>query len=89
MSLCEPVSFQSVGLPTQEVWGCLYHVFAPPTSLSSAVGYLFEGFLSIWLKIVQPLVVNFVDFSREVELQSFYSAMLIPSTIILCLDFKT
>ena len=32
VSLCEPVSFQSVGLPTQEIWGCLYHVIAPPTS---------------------------------------------------------
>ena len=24
------VTFQSVGLPTQEVWGWLYHVIAPP-----------------------------------------------------------
>ena len=32
VSLCEPVSFQSVGLPTQEVWGCIYHEIAPPTS---------------------------------------------------------
>ena len=30
--LCEPVSFQSLGLPTQEVWGCLYHIIGPPTS---------------------------------------------------------
>ena len=29
VSLCEPVSFQSVGLPTLEVWGCLYGVIAP------------------------------------------------------------
>ena len=49
------------------------------SSLSSGGGYLFEGFWSIWVKIAQPLVVNFVVFRREVELQSFYSATLIPS----------
>ena len=32
VTLCEPVSFQSVELPTQKVWGCLYHEIAPPTS---------------------------------------------------------
>ena len=32
VSLCEPVSFQSVGLPTQEVWGCLYHEITSHTS---------------------------------------------------------
>jgi len=32
VSLCEPVSFQSVALPTREVWGCLYREIAPPTS---------------------------------------------------------
>ena len=37
------------------------------------------GFRSIWVEIAQPLVVNFVVFRREVELQSFYSAVLIPS----------
>ena len=31
------------------------------------------------MKIAQPLVVNFVVFRREVELQS-YSAILIPSS---------
>uniref|UniRef100_A0A8D1L3G5 Uncharacterized protein n=1 Tax=Sus scrofa TaxID=9823 RepID=A0A8D1L3G5_PIG len=30
------------------------------------------------MKIAQPLVMNFVVFRREVELQSFYSAILIP-----------
>ena len=30
------------------------------------------------MKIDQPFVVNFVDFRREVELQSFSSAILIP-----------
>ena len=84
MGLCEPVSFQSVGLPTQEVWGCLYCEITPPpldvaSSLSSGIGYLFEGFWSIWLKIAQHLVVSFVVFRRAVELQSFYSAILIPS----------
>ena len=39
-----------------------------PSSLSSGVGYLFEGFWSIWLAIAQHLVVNFVVFRREVEL---------------------
>lgn len=43
------------------------------SSFSSGVGYLFEGFRSIWVEIAQPLVVNFVVFRREVELQSFYS----------------
>ena len=37
------------------------------------------GFRSIWVEIAQPLVVNFVVFRREVELQSFYSTILIPS----------
>ena len=32
VSLCVPVTFQSVGLPTWEVWGCLYHLITPPTS---------------------------------------------------------
>ena len=31
------------------------------------------------MKIAQPLVVKFVVFRREVELLSFYSAILIPS----------
>ena len=47
------------------------------SSLSSGVGYVFEGFQSIWLKIAQHLVVNFVVIRREVELQSFYSTILI------------
>ena len=51
------------------------------STLSSGVGCLFEGFWSTWLKISQPLFVNFVVFMREVELQSFYSAVLIPSSL--------
>ena len=31
------------------------------------------------MEMAQSLVVNFVVFRREVELQSFYSAILIPS----------
>ena len=31
------------------------------------------GLWSIWVEIAQSLVVNFVVFRREVELQSFYS----------------
>ena len=61
MSLCDTITFQSVGLPTQEVWGCLYYVITllpldVASSLSSQVGYLFESFQSIWLKVVQHLV---------------------------------
>ena len=37
------------------------------------------GFWSIWVEIAQSLDVNFVVFRREVELQSFSSAVLIPS----------
>ena len=37
------------------------------------------GFRSMWVEIAQSLVMNFVVFRREVELQSFYSAILIPS----------
>ena len=48
------------------------------SSLSSGVGYLFEYLQSIWLKIAQNLFVNFAVFRREVELQFFYSAILIP-----------
>jgi len=33
------------------------------------------GFRSIWVEMAQSLVVNFVVFRREVELQSFCSAI--------------
>ena len=67
------VPFQSVGLPTREVWGCLYRVLPllpldVASSLFSGVGHLYESFWSIWLEIAQYLVVNFVDFRRAVEL---------------------
>ena len=55
------------------------------SSLSFGVGHLFAGFQSIFLKTAQPLVVNFVGFRREVELQSFYSAILIPSLSLISL----
>ena len=32
VNLYDTVTFQSVGLPTQDVWGFLYHIIAPPTS---------------------------------------------------------
>ena len=72
-------------------YGVVYIVKSPllpldvASSLSSGVGCLFKGFWSIWLKIAQPLVVNFVVFRREVELQSFYSAILIPSLSLISL----
>ena len=50
------------------------------SSLSSGIAYIFEGLWSICLKIAQHVVVNFVVF-REVELQSFYSTILIPTWI--------
>ena len=65
-------------------YGVVYIMYSPllpldvASSLSSGVGYLFESFLSIWLKIAQHLAVNFVIFRREVELQSFLYAILIP-----------
>ena len=64
-------------------YGVAYIVWSPllpvdvASSLSSCVWYLLESFWSIWLKIAQHLVVNFV-FRREVEFQSFYSATLTP-----------
>ena len=76
----------------------VYIVKSPPppldvaSSLSSGIRYPFEGFWSICLKIAQPLVVNFVVFRREDELQSSYSAILIPSSImnsIICLRKNT
>ena len=84
MSLCELVSFQSVELPAVR-YGVVYIVKSPllpldvASSLSSGVGYLFESFWSIWLKTAQHLVVNFVVFMREDELQSFSSTILIAS----------
>ena len=53
-----------------------YHLAV--ASLSSGVGYLFESFQSIWLKVVQRLVVILL-FLWEGELQSFYSTILILS----------
>ena len=84
VSLCDTVTFQSVGLPPQEVWGCLYHVIAPPTSWCG-VFFVFWSRLSFW-KFPVHLVdgcsafgCNFVVFMREVELKSFYSTILIMS----------
>ena len=77
------------GFPPRR-YGVVYAVKLPlvpldvASSLSSRVGCLFESFRSRWLKTAQPLVVNFVVFRREVELQSFYSAILIPSPDYQC-----
>ena len=66
-----------------EVCGWLYHIIAPlpldvASSLSSGVGYLLESSQSIWLKIAQHLVLILL-FLWEVELQSFYSTILIST----------
>ena len=52
------------------------------SSLSSGVGYPFESFRSMGLKIAQYLVINFAVFRTAVELQSFYSAILIPPLVV-------
>ena len=54
-----------------------FYLLLWPPSLSSGVGYLFESLLSIWLKVVQHLVIILLFFMRESELQSFYSTILI------------
>ena len=46
VSFCEPVSFQSVELPTPEVWGCLYHKITPPTC---GCGLLFFFWSRVWV----------------------------------------
>ena len=85
MSLCEPVSFQSVELPTQEVWGCLYHEITHPVSFC-VLFFLFWSRISFLRFPVHlgedcsVLVVNFFFFRREDELQSFYSTILISSS---------
>ena len=50
-------------LPTWWLWGCLYHVIAPPTILMWPPLCLleqhifFDSFQSIWLKVVQQFIV--------------------------------
>ena len=66
-------------------YGVVYIVKSPllpldvSSSFSSGVWYLFYGFQSIFVETAQSLVVNFVVLRREIELQSFYSAILILS----------
>ena len=62
MSIYDAVTFQSMGLPTWEVWGFLYCAINllpldEASALSSGVGYIFESFQSIWLKSARHLVM--------------------------------
>ena len=75
--------FPVCGLPTRELLDCLYHVITPPTSWCG-LHFVFWSRISFW-KFPVLLVegcsafgCNFVVFMREVELQSFYSTILIP-----------
>ena len=52
MSLCGTVTFQSVGLPTWEVWGCLYHVISPSYLLMWPPLCLLEE--DVFLKVSGP-----------------------------------
>ena len=54
--------FSVCGLRAWQIWGCLYHIIAPPTSRCGLLLVFwsripFESFQSIWLKIVQHLAV--------------------------------
>ena len=75
-----------MGLPMQQVWGCLYHITAPPTSWYGLL-FVFWSRMSFWkfpVHLVEDCSAfgcNFFVFMREVELQSFYSVILIPSQI--------
>ena len=69
--------FPVCGLPTREVWGCLYHIIGPPNSWCGL--FVFWSRISFW-KFPVHLVegysafgCRFVVFMREVELQSFCS----------------
>ena len=63
VGLCEPVSFQSGGLPTWEVWGCLYHKIIPPTSWCGLL-FLFRSRMSFWRFLVH-LGEDCSAFSRD------------------------
>ena len=62
VSLCEPVTFQSVDFPPGRC-GIAYIEQSPllpldvASSLSSGRGYFFKRLQSIWLTVVQHLVV--------------------------------
>ena len=68
-----PSENPAIGISSLEK--CLFRSVCFFIGLCFAFGFVFL------LKIAQPLVVNFVVFRREVELQSFYSAILIPSEL--------
>ena len=78
--------FPVCGLPIWQVWGCLYHIIALPTSWCGHP-FVFWSRTSFW-KFPGHLVegclafgCNFVVFMRKGELQSFYSAILILSPL--------
>ena len=76
--------FLVFGFPTQEVWGCLYHVISPPTSWCGFF-FVFWSRMSFWkfpvhlIECCSAFGCSFVVFMRDIELQSFYSAILICS----------
>ena len=81
--LCDSY-FLVCGLLTWRVWGCFHHVIASPTCWCGLL-FVFWSSISFW-KFPVHLVegcsafgCNFVVFMREGELQSFSSAILIPS----------
>ena len=75
--------FPVCGLSAREVWGCLCHVFTPPTSWCGLL-FVFWSRISFFkfpvslLEGCSTFGYNFVVFIREVELQP-YSAILILS----------
>ena len=56
VSLCETVTFQSVGLPTWEVWACLYHIITLPTSWCALL-FVFWSKISFWKFLVHLVEV--------------------------------
>ena len=82
-----------MGLPTREVQGCLYCIVACPTSccglfLSSGVWFFFLKFPVHFVEGCSAFGCNFVVFRREIELQCFYSAILILSPFVGIFSFN-
>ena len=83
----------SLELPTWQVWGCLYQVITPPASWCGLL-FVFWSRISFW-KFPAHLVedcstfgCNSVVFMKEIELQPFYSAILILSPVFTSLFVK-
>ena len=76
--------FPVCGLPTRQVWVCLYPIIDPstvsmwPPVFCSRI-YLSWSFAVYLVEGCSAAGCSFVAFMREGELQSFYSAILIPS----------